>query len=85
MKILDVRNMRTKEEREDYLKQELNFPDWYGKNLDALYDMLTSYEGSILIKHSDLLKNNRIEQGTILYRLLQDAQEENEELILYFL
>ena len=28
----------------DYLKEVLNFPEYYGKNLDALYDCLTDLE-----------------------------------------
>ena len=29
-----------KEDGHDYLMEALNFPDYYGKNLDALYDCL---------------------------------------------
>lgn len=25
------------------LKEKFNFPEWYGENLDALWDMLTGY------------------------------------------
>lgn len=85
MKILDVRQMRTRDQREEYLKRELEFPEWYGENLDALYDMLTSYQGSLVFQHSDLMAEDKIEQGKILYGLLEDAQEENEDLKLYFL
>ncbi|KIR03380.1 hypothetical protein P261_02195 [Lachnospiraceae bacterium TWA4] len=27
-----------------FLKQELNFPEYYGENLDALYDILSVYD-----------------------------------------
>ncbi|WMT41382.1 barstar family protein [Paenibacillus sp. D2_2] len=27
----------------DWLKQELNLPEWYGHNLDALWDCVTGY------------------------------------------
>ena len=30
-----------KKDGHDYLKKALNFPNYYGKNLDALYDCLT--------------------------------------------
>ena len=29
------------EELHDYLASELSFPEYYGRNLDALYDILT--------------------------------------------
>ncbi|MFD2117301.1 barstar family protein [Paenibacillus yanchengensis] len=28
---------------QQWLKQSLQFPEWYGENLDALYDMLTGW------------------------------------------
>ena len=33
-----------------YLKEKLEFPDYYGNNLDALYDMLTSLEEGTFIE-----------------------------------
>ena len=38
---LDFKGINTKEELHQLLKEELNFPDYYGANLDALYDVLT--------------------------------------------
>lgn len=38
--ILDAKKLAVKSEAHDYLKRMLGFPDWYGKNLDALYDCL---------------------------------------------
>lgn len=34
----------------DYIARELNFPKYYGKNLDALYDMLSTYISNIEIR-----------------------------------
>ncbi len=39
--ILDLRNVRTIQGLHAYLAQEFGFPSYYGRNLDALYDMLT--------------------------------------------
>ena len=39
-KILEGKNIKTEEELHDALKNLLNFPDYYGKNLDALLDCL---------------------------------------------
>ncbi|MDO4489043.1 MAG: barstar family protein, partial [Eubacteriales bacterium] len=39
--ILDFYKINTKEAAHDYLAEKLGFPEYYGKNLDALYDCLT--------------------------------------------
>ena len=39
--ILDFENMHGRENTHVYLAQMLGFPEYYGKNLDALYDCLT--------------------------------------------
>ena len=40
--ILDMNVPQSKEEVQDYLMEKMGFPEYYGKNLDALYDELTS-------------------------------------------
>jgi len=39
--LLDFAITKTPEQVQDYLALQFGFPDYYGKNLDALYDMLT--------------------------------------------
>lgn len=38
---LDASRMNTKEAAHEYLRQQLDLPQYYGNNLDALYDCLT--------------------------------------------
>lgn len=46
---LDFNKYNTKEELHLYLKQQCQFPDYYGCNLDALYDCLTDDKQSFEI------------------------------------
>ena len=39
--VLDAARMETREDAHACLKAELNLPEYYGNNLDALYDCLT--------------------------------------------
>lgn len=41
MIILDASRLRERGAAHEYLKILLSFPDYYGRNLDALYDCLT--------------------------------------------
>ena len=62
-----------KEEGHDYLIRALNLPDYYGKNLDALYDCLTEIECEIELVNADEVDEDILE--TFL-----DAASENDFL-----
>jgi len=64
-----------KKDGHDYLKEVLNFPDYYGKNLDALYDCLCEIgtETSITLINSGCVSEDLIDT-------FADAARENEFL-----
>ena len=47
--LIDGRSCRDKQTLHQQLKDQLVFPDYYGKNLDALYDMLSTAQEEIEI------------------------------------
>ena len=61
------------------LKAELSFPEWYGNNLDALYDCLTDLheEASLTLLRPEELSRALDTAYPRLLRLLSDAAEEN--------
>lgn len=62
----------------DTLARELDFPQWYGRNLDALYDCLTAIreETRITFLHFTSLPFS----GAGLLRVLRDSENENPNL-----
>ena len=68
-----------KKEGHDYLMEALNFPDYYGKNLDALYDCLCEMDCEI-----ELINSKYVDEEII--DTFKDAACENDFLkfeILY--
>ena len=66
----------------DYLKEMLEFPEYYGKNLDALHDCLTDLEDV------EITITSPAEDGAIFQRILRvfkAAGRENETLYLNIL
>ena len=47
--ILDGTTAPTKEALHQHLARELAFPDWYGGNLDALFDCLTAVSEEVTL------------------------------------
>lgn len=60
MRTIEIDGKLIKKEGHDYLKEVLNFPDYYGKNLDALYDCLTDIgvETEIRLLNKDFVSND---------------------------
>jgi ribonuclease inhibitor len=69
-----------------YLKRKLTLPDYYGANLDALWDCLTTdlTGKKIIIRNRDAIITNLGSYGEALLQVFQDAAEENERLRIEF-
>lgn len=79
--ILDARCMDTKEQAHAYLGEKLNFPKYYGENLDALYECLCELIDTELV----ITNFGEAEQYYLeIEKVLKKAAEDNKELILIF-
>lgn len=72
---LDFDGITDKRQLHQYLREELSLPDYYGDNLDALYDCLTSSNAitEISIQNMQYLQNALGKYAQILIEVLQDA------------
>lgn len=80
--IIDGRNITDKHMLHSYLKEQCQFPDYYGNNLDALYDVLTDRTEPLEIKveYAEELKEILCGYGEAFIETLQDAAAENESV-----
>lgn len=79
---LDCARMTDREAAHDELARALDFPAWYGHNLDALYDLLTeSGPTHLILDHSQALAALG-SYGPALLNTLRDAAEKNPNLEL---
>lgn len=79
--ILNGKRMTGPVQAHEYLAQKLSFPEYYGKNLDALWDMLTGMSGvELVLKHSDSMLKQLQAYGAKLLQTLYEAAAENESL-----
>ena len=65
----------------DYLKEQLDFPEYYGKNLDALHDCLTD------LCDVEITITAPVQDGAIFQKVLRvfkAADRENDELKVIF-
>lgn len=82
--VLDCTNMTDRDAAHDYIARELGFPDYYGKNLDALFDCLTQMdECSILFTNLDALEMLGDYSGAML-AVFEEAEAINDDLCLIY-
>ena len=80
--IIDGEQVNDRETLHDVLKASLKLPDWYGRNLDALYDCLTDMqeETQIRILHEELLKDHLGSYAVSLVGAIRSAARDNSRL-----
>lgn len=79
---IDCAKIITPQEFHRTLAETLSFPEWYGHNLDALYDCLTELETPVrlMIQNWD----DRLPFAEDFRSVFLDAQEENPDLSIVF-
>ncbi len=66
----------------NHLAERLQLPSYYGRNLDALYDVLTELgeETTIILRDPALVAEQLGKYGEALLNAMQEAAEENPKL-----
>lgn len=82
--LLDGEKVQDKERLHGWLSESLGFPDWYGGNLDALYDCLTdlSEEVRLVIVHGDKLREALGPYWDRLFQVFSQAAQDNPRFCL---
>ena len=76
--------MTDRQRTHDYLAEKLQFPAYYGKNLDALYDLLTERQDPLEVRfyHSLEMKAQLGSYGSALLHTMQEAENDNLSFVL---
>ena len=81
---LNAANVTGRSGLHDLFAQTLSLPEWYGRNLDALHDCLTSLNEDvrITVAADELIGTLGERYVRQLKRLLRDCAEENPHVTL---
>ena len=82
--VIDCAGIFTREDLHRVFAQALQFPHWYGNNLDALHDCLTSLSGTVRLENWEVAENNLGRYGLAAKKAIAAAALENTELDLVF-
>ena len=80
--ILDMKRVGSPEAAHAYLQRALVFPDYYGKNLDALYDLLSVWDRPAAFVLRLPETGDMAAYGQRLRRVFRDAAAANPRLTL---
>lgn len=76
--LLDGKDMTSREAAYELIAREMNFPDYFGKNLDALYDCLSdmSADNTIHFVNTALLEEYLGDYAEKILSCFRDASSE---------
>ena len=79
--IINCENLPNRKQAHEYLAQMLDFPEYYGKNLDALFDCLTELNDcTIVLKGAEALFQDSY--GAKVRKVMEKAAKSNPGLKL---
>lgn len=82
---VDLTGIGDRAQLHDRLKEALALPEYYGRNLDALYDALGEMQGSIRIIGFEDAQKTMAGYARGLRAVCEDAAAENPQLQICFL
>ena len=77
---IDCTQIRTREDLHRIFAETLHFPAWYGSNLDALYDQLTSLTGTLRLLDWDTAEASLGKYGLSAKKAIAQAGLRNSHL-----
>ena len=81
--IIDCSLVRSREDLHRLFRETLAFPDWYGNNLDALYDCLTDCSGKLRLLNWEAAEEQLGTYGRKAKKVIAAAALCNSALDLY--
>ena len=75
--ILNGLTMLSRERAHNEIAHALALPDYYGRNLDALWDMVSTMEADVVLTDCDAMLAALGDYGRSLLATLQEASEQN--------
>ena len=82
-KIIDCTRIHSREDLHAIFREALAFPEWYGDNLDALYDCLTEISGKVRLLDWETAEVRLGDYGKKAKKVIAAAALRNTDLDLY--
>ena len=81
---IDLENITTKMQFHEKIRETIPCPDYYGGNLDALYDVLTEIgtDTQIILENPAAVVEHLGRYGEAMLSTMQEAAENNPHLII---
>ncbi len=79
---IDGNLIGNRDELHNTIAWQLQFPDYYGRNLDALWDLLSTWNTPLTIEltNAEVLLQHLGAYGESVLQLLQEATDENDNI-----
>ena len=82
IRLIDGNRMTDRGTAHDELARALELPEYYGRNLDELWDLATAMKAEAVFVHADAMLNTMGPYGERLLKTLVEAAKKNPDFVL---